>query len=353
MSAVNGFLWILMLLFVPMCAGFAICRWFRLPMNPPICFLGGYLGQWALFQLFSVPMSLFKVGFIPLIWVVTMALVLLDTCGIALFMRERKLRSARRDAHRRPGWNAADVFALVILIAGYLCLAYACGRLQHVDGDDSRFVVEAVDIEHTNRLFLTDYGTGQALTDFAGPLRHDLFSPWTVYLAYIARMTATPVAIVAHSVLPQVLLLCLMCAYWAVAERFFGNSRFEKYAMVFLTLLVCAYSGRSTMTAEGYFMRRSWQGKAVVAGIVIPSMYLALTNVSDHIKEWRAYLLVYMVMLAMCFMSAMGIILGTILCGAFGLAYGIRYRSLPVALKIWGGVAICLVYVGIMMLRMV
>jgi hypothetical protein len=60
-----------------------------------------------------------------------------------------------------------------------------------------------------------------------------------------------------------------------------------------------------------------------------------------------------MVMLAVCFMSAMGIILGSILCGAFGLAYGIQYRSLSVALKIWGAVAICLVYVGIMMLRMV
>ena len=60
-----------------------------------------------------------------------------------------------------------------------------------------------------------------------------------------------------------------------------------------------------------------------------------------------------MAMLAMCFMSAMGIILGSILCGAFGLAYGIRYRSFPVALKIWGAVAICLVYIGVMMLRMV
>ena len=353
MSVVNGFLWVLLLLVVPLCGGFAVCRWFRLPRNLPTCFLSGYLAVWALFQLFSVPMALFKAGFMPLIWVITVALAALDAWGIALFIRDRKQRSTRGHDRPRPDWNAADVFSLIVLIVGYLCLAFACARLQHIDGDDARFVVEAVDIEHTNRLFLTDYGTGQALADFAGPLRHDLFSPWTVYLAYIARMSATPVAIIAHSVLPQALLLCLMCAYWVVAERFFGSHRFEKHAMVFLALLVCVYSGRSTMTAEGYFLRRSWQGKAVVAGIMVPSMYLALTNICDHLKEWRAYLLVYMAMLAMCFMSAMGIILGSILCGAFGLAYGIRYRSLPVDLKIWGAVAICLVYVGVMMLRMV
>lgn len=353
MSVVNGLLWGLLLLVVPICAGVAVCHWFRLPRSLPTCFLSGYLGEWALFQLICVPMTLFKTGFVPLIWVITVAYALLDAWGLALLIRNRKRRSTRSNDDQRPGWNAADVFSLVLLIAGCLCLAFVCARMQHSNGDDSRLVVEAVDIENTNRLFLTDYGTGQALTDFAGTLRHDLFSSWTAYIAYIARMTATPVAIIAHSVLPQVFILCLICAYWVVAERFFGKSRFEKHAMVFLALLVCVYSGRSTMIAEGFFIRRPWQGKAMVAGIMIPSMYLALTNICDHLKEWRAYLLVYMVMLAVCFMSAMGIILGSILCGAFGLAYGIQYRSLSVALKIWGAVAICLVYVGIMMLRMV
>ena len=99
------------------------------------------------------------------------------------------------------------------------------------------------------------------------------------------------------------------------------------------------------------YERRSRQGKAVVAGIGIPVMRLALTIIPDWAKRWRSCLYEYMVTLAMCFMSAMGIILGSILSGAFGLAYGIQHRSLPVALKTWGGVFICLVYVSVMMLR--
>lgn len=353
MSAVNIFLWAVMLLLAPLCAGCALCYWFRLPGRLNTCYLVGCLGEWALMQLFSVPMTLLKLGFVPLVWAITLSLAALGTIGLALFFRGRKARGAGGRVAGQPGWNGADVFALTVLIVGYLCLAFVCARMQHVDVDDARFVVTAVDIEHTNRLFLTDYGTGQALVDFEGPLRHDLFSPWVVYIAYLARMTATPVTVIAHSVLPQALLLCLLSAYWTVAERFFGNRRFEKYSMVFLALLVCAYSGHSSMAAEGYFIRRTWQGKAMVAGIGIPALYLALTHISDEAGEWRPYLLSYVVMLAMCFMSAMGIILGTILCGAFGLAYGIRLRSLPVALKTWGGALICLIYVGIMMLRMV
>ena len=353
MSVLSGFLWVVMLILVPVCIGFALCHWFRLPGGLHNCFLTGWLGSWALVQLLSVPMTLLKTGFVLLVWAITLGLALLGAAGLTLFFREWKARAHGGRSEQKPGWNVADVFALTVLIAGYLCLAITCARMQHVDADDARFVVTAVDIEHTNRLFLTDYGTGRALTDFEGPLRHDLFSPWSVYTAYVARMTATPAAIVAHSVLPQVWLLCLLCAYWAVAERFFGNRRFEKYGMVFLALLVCAYSGYTSMTAEGYFIRRSWQGKAVVAGVGIPAMYLALTAIGEQAKAWRPYLFAYVVTLAMCFMSAMGIILGTILSGAFGLAYGIRERSLPVALKTWGGAFICLAYVGTMMLRLV
>ena len=351
MSVISGLLWVVMLLLVPVCAGYTLCRWFRMPVGLHNCYLTGWLGEWALIQLLCIPMTLLKTGFTPLMWAITLAMTLLGAAGAFLFIRERKSKPNRKPGKAKPGWNGADVFALAVLIAGCLCLAVTCTQLQHIDDDDSRYVVMAMDIEHTDRLFLTDYGTGQPLTGFEGTLGHDIFSPWVVCMAYVARMTATPVTIVAHTVLPQAWLLCLISVYWAVAERLFGNKRFEKYAMVFLALLVCAYSGRSSMAAEGYFLRRSWQGKAVVAGIGIPAMYLALTAIPDRAKQWRPYLYEYMVTLAMCFMSAMGIILGSILCGAFGLAYGLQRRSLPVALKTWGGLLICLVYVGVMMLR--
>ena len=351
MSVFSGFLWVVMLLLVPVCAGYALCRWFRMPVGLHNCYLTGWLGEWALIQLLSVPMTLLKTGFTPLVWAITSALALLSAAGAFLFFRDRRLRRNGEPGEAKPGWNGADVFALTVLIVGCVCLAVTCAQLQHIDDDDSRYVVMAVDIEHTDRLFLTDYGTGQPLTGFEGTLRHDIFSPWVVCMAYVARMTATPVTVVAHTVLPQAWLLCLISVYWAVAERLFGNKRFEKYAMVFLALLVCVYSGRSSMAAEGYFLRRSWQGKAVVAGIGIPAMVLALTEIPDRERQWRPYLFEYMVTLAMCFMSAMGIILGSILCGAFGLAYGLQHRSLPVALKTWGGLLICLVYVGVMMLR--
>ena len=352
MNAYNVLMSVLVLLVMPTCAGYAVCGYFRLPRSITACFLSGTFAQWALLQCISIPMALLKMGFRPLVWLYMAGVGALCLAGAVGFIRNRKSAGAGAARHGGEKWKAEDVVALVALIAGYAYLAYNCAVFQHVDLDDARFVVTAVDIENTNRLFLTDYGTGRAMTEFAGPMRHDLFSPWAVYMALVARLTATPVAITAHSVLPQGLLLCALSAWLLLAQQLFGNRRFEKFGATLLILLLTMYSKNTSYTAESFFMRRLWQGKSVVAGIGIPVLYLVLTAHTEDTAGFRPYLPIYITALAMCLISAMGIIMCCILCGAFGLARGIQTRSVAVALKTWGGVLICLAYVGVMLVLM-
>lgn len=351
MNFINVILCVLMLLIVPACMGYAACHGLGLPRHFPACYLFGNLSRWALMQLLSIPMTLLKTGFVPLVLAISAGSFAISACGVMLYLRERRESSNHSALKAKGGWDAADVFALAALIGLGVYWISTHLRFQHIDYDDARFVVLAVDIDNTNRLFLTDFGTGKAVADFIGTLRHDLFSPWPVYFAYIARMTATPVTAVAHTVIPFNMMLCAFSAYWLVAERFFPDRRFEKYSVVFLAMLVNLYGGHAPMAAEGYFIRRLWMGKAFVGAVGIPTLYLALTAVWEKTEGWKPYLLIYLVSLALCFVSAMGIILCSLLCGSFGLAYGIQKRRIAVALKIWGGMLICLAYVGIMMVR--
>lgn len=352
MNACNVLMCILVLLIVPTCVGYAVCQFFQLPRNVATCYLGGSFAEWALLQWVSVPLTLFKSGFNALVWIVSAALGVLCLCGVMGFFKKQRASARQKPAQSKTAWKAEDVFALLALVAAYLYLVYNLAVHQHIDLDDARFVVTAVDIENTNRLFLTDYGTGRAITEFLGPLRHDLFSPWVVYYAYVARLTATPVAVVAHTVLPQSLMLCALSAWWCLADRHFHDRRFEKISTVFLVILITIYSNNPSNTPESFILRRFWQGKAVVAGIGIPVMYLTLIRLKNEAEGWRPYLLLYVVAFAMCFMSAMGIIMCCMLCGTFGLAYGIQARSITKALKIWGGALVCLSYVGVMMILM-
>ncbi len=352
MNACNVLMSVLVLLLMPTCAGYAVCGYLRLPRSITACFLGGTFAQWALLQFISIPMTLLKLDFRLLVWLYMAGFGVLCLVGTAGFIRNRKSAGAGWARLSGEKWKVEDVVALLALIAGYAYLAYNCAVFRHVDLDDARFVVTAVDIENTNRLFLTDYGTGKAMTVFAGPMRHDLFSPWAVYVALVARLTATPVAITAHSVLPQGLILCALSAWLLLAQQLFGNRRFEKYGATLLILLLTMYSKNTSYTAESFFLRRLWQGKSVVASVGIPVLYLVLTACAEDTAGFRPYLPIYITALAMCLISAMGIIFCCILCGAFGLARGIQTRSVAVALKTWGGVLICVAYVGVMLVLM-
>ena len=352
MNVWNVLLWILVLLVAPTCAGYAVCGFLRQPRRLAACYLGGTFMEWALLQWVSVPMTLLKAGFTPVVWMFSALFGALCLFGLVSFIKDQRATPHPKPEARGKGWKPEEIFALVALVAGYGYLAWNCARFQHMDMDDARFVVMAVDIENSNRLFLTDYGTGTALSEFMGPLRHDLFSPWAVYTALVARLTATPVTVVAHSALPQSLMLCALSAWLLLSGALFKDRRFEKYGATLLILLLTMYSPNTSATAESFFIRRLWQGKAVVAGIGIPAMYLVLSAQRGGPEGWRPYFAIYIAAFAMCCMSAMGIIMCCMLCGAFGLAYGIQRRSVAVALKTWGGVAICLGYVGVMLVTM-
>ena len=352
MNAWNVLMSVLTLAAVPTGAGYAVCTFCRARRSVAACFLGGTFAVWALIQCVSVPMTLLRLGFVPLVWVVSALIGALCLLGVAEYARDRGSNRAGRREPRPKAWRAEEVIALVALVAGYLFLAWNFARFQHIDIDDSRFVVTAVDIENTNRLYLTDYGTGNAMSAFVATMKHDLFSPWAVYMALVARLTATPVAIVAHSVIPQQLILCALSAWLLLSGQLFKGRRFEQYGATLLILLLTLYTKATGYTSESFFLRRPWQGKSVVANVGIPALYLALTGQALPRQGWRPYLPIYTVALAMCLMSAMGIIMCCLLCGAFGLAYGIRSRSAAVALKTWGGALICLGYVGVMLALM-
>lgn len=352
MNAWNVLMSVLTLVAVPTGAGYAVCAFCRARRSVAACFLGGTFAMWALIQCVSVPMTLLRLGFVPLVWVVSALIGALCLLGVAGYARDRSSKRAGKGVPGPKTWKPEEVIALAALVAGYLYLAWNCASYQHVNLDDSRFVVTAVDIENTNRLYLTDYGTGNAMSAFAGPMRHDLFSPWAVYMALVARLTSTPVAVVAHSVIPQQLILCALSAWLLLSGQLFRNRRFEQYGATLLILLLTLYTKTTGYTAESFFLRRSWQGKSVVANVGIPTLYLALTGRKQRKRRWRPYLPIYIVALAMCLMSAMGIIMCCLLCGAFGLAHGIRSRSAAVALKTWGGALICVGYVGVMMALM-
>ncbi len=224
------------------------------------------------------------------------------------------------------------IWAQLLLIAGQI-LVYM--RYQYTNSDDAFFVASATTSLATNTIFAYNPYTGAAYAKL--PSRYVL-SPFYAFTAVMSKLTEIHPAIVAHTVFMIVFLL-LAYAVYALIGRALLSYNMEKvgYFMVVLSALniFAAYSER---TSSLFLLIRLWQGKAILAGILLPMvLYLAIRlflseKAPDedcaHQPGRRAdWLLLFLLMSACCMVSSMGIILGAIMLGIFGMLFAWRQKS--------------------------
>lgn len=325
MFVINIFLAILVLWVVPYLAGNGFCEFLRIKKTIPKLYLLGLVAVWAFCQMVTVPLVLLKASF----WVVIVLLTLWigALCGYGI-----------RKKHFPTMWGKKKTWEqkMVILITGILIIAFFTAMLlgQHTDADDSRFVVNAVDIVRTNRLFLTDPNTGNQISTWLGELSKDVTAPWAVYLAYCGKLTGNSPTVIAHLLLPLAILTAIFGVWWMLSEEFLGADVLHSCVFLDIMMVLHLYGYYSVYNAEAFTMLRLWQGKAVVAGLGIPAMFLICMWIYQHNRK-SDYICLICLDLALCLMSGMGVIIGALLLGCFGLIYGIFKRNWKITLRFW------------------
>jgi len=328
---------IVLLYLMPCVVGMGINRILKIDGTVVKNYLVGNIFMWALFQLVTVPLVLLKQNFLIVVTIINVAMF-----GICIWVLFEEGVKKNAKCFRLSCWTSrfkklekSEIYALAVVFGMLGWLFYKIISLQHTDADDSRFVVNAVDILRTNRMFLTDLITGQELKTWIGELIKDVTSPWAVYIAYYAKMTGISAVIMAHSVLPIPLILCGMSVFWLMAKEFFKNNITDCSVFMCFVILLNIYGYHSARTAERFFLTRIWQGKAVVASVAIPALFLLCMWLYENEKKYGYYILVAMLDMGMCLMSGMGIVIGAIMLGSIGLVYGITKKKWWLTVLLW------------------
>lgn len=335
---VKGILALILLGAVPFFMGNAVCEMLKMKKSIAELYFWGMVVWWAVFQLITVPAVFLKASFSVVIVGVSSVMILIYLYGVY----KKKFPSFLIKTNK----TNEKVFAFLAVLIVFLFLIFSLLG-QHGDADDSRFVVNAVDICRTNRLFLTDPVTGQELSSWTGELIKDLTAPWAVFVAYCAKITTIHPTIMAHTVLHFVLNVLAICLWEMYAQEFFENDIVHKSIFVILAVLLNIYGSFSVYSAECFFITRLWQGKAVVAAIGIPAMVLLCIRIYKADRPGKYIIMLGLMNLAMCLMSGMGIVTGALVIGCFGLLYGIRKKNIKLTLKMWGFICFNIIYYSV------
>ena len=298
---------------VPVSVGFALRK--RRIME---AYVFGQVLMWAVFQVLAVPMVLLRLPFSVLQVTFSALTGLACACGWA---RIWKMGVQRPDLRLSPLTYLAA--ALILAQAGMYVLG------QHLDEDDSRWIAEAFDALIHNRMLLDNPATGAYIGRFAGEMSKDVFSPFSMYLAVLSGDVLIRPAVTAHTVYAPVLLMTMYMIYALIAEELFEKKR-EQGAFLLACAVIHLFYAGNTRSQAVFALVRIWQGKAVVAGVILPLfLLLFLRLIRKPGKE--AWFWMACAGSAACLLSGMGVPIAMILLTVYGVYTVLmkRWREIP------------------------
>lgn len=281
--------------------------------------VAGYVIAFGLFEIVCQPLIFMHQSLSVL--VMLYGGIVLAASVISLILNRKRVLPIARQMVTSVRCFTLCIWAEFLLIAGQIVIYI---RYQYSNADDSFFVAAATTAIATDSIFAYNPYTGTAYETL--PSRYVL-SPFYAFNAVVSKVTDTHPAIMAHMMF-MILFLLLAYAVYALLGKALFSGDMEKlgYFLVIISVLNI-FAGYSERTSGLFLLIRLWQGKAILAGILLPIvLYLAIRIFLMEGKR-ADWILLFFLMCACCMVSSMGIMLGAIMLGLLGVLFFFKNKN--------------------------
>ena len=323
---------VLLFLAVPFLIGNAVTGLLGCKQSPHIALPAGYITIWALLEIISIPVTIAKLPFTVVTVTICLAAMVLSALGIKTITKQKFYLKEYKSVLSKL--RVSEWICIVMFLAVFIYTLYKLLVTFFYDEDDSRFIVNAVDILKDNRILASDPVTGRPIWNAHGDFKKDLIAQWASFLAIGQLGTGLPVAVFAHIVYPYIAILIILCLVGKILCICLEGKKEITVILPALTvmLVVLIYGCYSLQGSERFIISRVWQGKASLAGIGVCSIILAFLIIEkltdENRKNIKGFFALLISNIAACFMSSMAVVLGITVIAAYGLVLGIRKRSI-------------------------
>lgn len=294
---------------------------------PMIC---GAVTMFAFFEVLAVPMILLQQPFHVLyqswligMWVITVVSAIWNYKNIIQTVQMTGERLQKITIKEFLVWAAA-VFLILFqtwLLAGNM----------HTDTDDARFVAEAMEAYEKDTMLQYHPLTGEFLGQPIGEMKKDVPAPFPFYYALMGKLFQMVPAIAAHVVLPCLLIPFAYLVYFLIGSYLLKGNRLYTGLFLGLLSLIHLFAFESIYSAGYTLLTIIWQGRSVLAMIILPFIWYLLIRVttdSEHKETKRYCLLLCATVIAACLTSSMSAILVPILTAAYMVVNVVKRRTL-------------------------
>jgi hypothetical protein len=300
-------------------------------------YICGWFLSFFIFEIVAIPFIVLEKSFTAL--VVTYSSIIGVVAIISLLYGKTLWKDYMNNASNvlMMPWYVKVGWAVAFLLIAFQ-VVYAV-RYEYYDGDDAYYIATAVITKTFDSMYLRDAYTGAL---YSLDIRH-AFSPTPIYQAWLSALSHIHPAIIAHSVLGPVWLVFMYCIYGQI-----GNCLFEKnknYRPLFMILIAVwfAFGNISLYTSETFAMTRTWQGKGMMAGMVLPALVLCLLYLARKDVSVGIWILYICVCLSAVFATSTAFMIIPTVVGIASIIIGIKKKKPSFVIKMFSGCIPCMV----------
>ena len=339
---------ILLLILAPLGTGLIVNRYIdRENRGIGVAYISGFLTLLAAFQLIAVPVVFMDPwGFGIIVKVFTIAATLLTGFGVIetlhLWRRDGKVFSKSIGLKEAGKIEKTQWSVVLLLIAFQVLMAVTHASF---DGDDAYYVVQSVITEETNTLYriLPYTGLGTSLD-----MRHSM-AVFPLWIAYIARMSGIHATIVSHTILPVVLIPLTYMIYYEIGKKLFKEKKEQLPTYMIFICMLHVFGNVSIYSNATFFLMRTWQGKSMLANVVIPGIFMILLWIFEGEPEKRSkrngmWVLLALINIVAAMMSTASVFLNTFLIAVMAVVFSVQEKNIKILFKMAACCIPCVVY---------
>ncbi|MCD7833320.1 MAG: DUF6077 domain-containing protein [Lachnospiraceae bacterium] len=245
---------------------------------------------------------------------------------------------AEKLLHARRRFTPLLGIVLLCIFLQAACVTFS----QHIDDDDAFYVATAVTAVETDTLMEYNPYIGNLYQNI--PTRYVL-SSWPLYLAALSVLCAgLHPTLIAHLLLPGPIVLFAYLIYALIARDLFADDPRRQNLFLLFVVLILSFSGFSVYSSGVFLFTRGWQGKALVAAITQPALFLLCRQAMTDTGGKSAWFLLFCAVTSACMFSSMGVVLSILPVAVYAVIYSIKqkkWRYLPCSFLACGSAIAC------------
>ena len=312
-----------------------------------IVYISGFLIQLALFQLIAVPVVFLDAwGFDVIITLFTVAITVCTGFGIIqalhLWRRESRMFDKKTGGMKwsKMEWIQWLLFFVLLGFQLFMAVMYAS-----FDGDDAYYVANSVITDETNTLYRILPYTGKST--FLDK-RHSM-AVFPLWIAYVARVSGVHATIVSHTILPLVLIPLTYLIYYEIGKKLCKESATQLSAFMIFVSLLQIFGNVSIYNNATFLLMRTWQGKSMLANVVIPAIFMVLLWLFEGEPKKRVaknglWWLLFVLNIVAAMMSTASVFLNSLLMAVMAFVLYLQEKNWKILIKMAGCCIPCIIY---------